>query len=550
MSATGHAVRLARIDVTRAVRKHTTLRGTSSSALGLLVYALLLVGGSLGGGYLGSWLGRDLATGALPADAIGFVRGTVALFWLVGVAVYVARTVGQRGVLARPEGILTVVPTSQALVGVLLAEYVYYLLWTIVPATALGVGLAVGTGTLTPAVAVPAAVALAGVGSVAVGYPVGLAIRHVASRFAVVARNKGRILVFVFAAYFVALSTGVWNDLLVRLLGPLQDSPPGWYADLLLVGAPAIDAAPARAVGAVGLTVAVAVVGTAAGARLAARHWFSDPALAGAAESRPADVAPGVDRRLAPIVGRPTAALVVLSWRRARRSPLKLLYAFYPLLVLAGLFASIVRSGEIPAYLPYAVVVFAAWAAGVVFTLNPLGDQGAALPSTLLSGVDGRRFVGAHVLAGLVVAVPLGTIAVAAVAVLGPLDRPTTGALVVATPVAMVASAALAVGLGTAVPRFEETTVTKSMETVLPSRWAFALFSLYLFGTAGAAIAVSEPPVRELAAGLVTWVLPVGLSVDADALYLVAAVALVPLLVAPFLSYRYAIRRFDRYTLE
>jgi hypothetical protein len=91
------------------------------------------------------------------------------------------------------------------------------------------------------------------------------------------------------------------------------------------------------------------------------------------------------------------------------------------------------------------------------------------------------------------------------------------------------------------------------MKTVLPSRWAFVLFSLYLFGTAVAAAIVAQDVVRTVVAALVsfllTWVLPFEVALSPDTLWLVAAAALVPLVLAPIVGYRYAIRRFDRYTL-
>jgi len=555
MSALGHSVRLARIDVVRMWRKQRNFKGGSSSVAGMLVYAALVVGLSLGGGYAGYNVGQSLsASGTLlgmGGDALlEATRGVLALFWLVLTVVFVVRAVGQRGTLTRAEGILTVVPTGQALLGVLLAEYVYLLLWSLVPAVSLGAGLVVGAGTVWPVLAVPAGVALAGAASASIGYPLGLAVRHIASRFEFVARHKMAIVGVVFVGYFVALSTGALDRLMVQLFEPMQRTPLGWYADLLLVGTPGVPASAVNVGSAVALTLVLATLGVVVGTRLADRHWFSDPALAGAEqETADEDTEPGIERRLAPVLGQASAALVILSWRRARRSPLKLLYAFYPLLVLAGLFANIVQSGEIPAYLPYAVLVFVAWAAGVIFTLNPLGDQGAALTSTLLSRVDGRVFVGAHVVAGLVVAVPLGTLATAVVAYLSPIDNRTALVLVAAAPVVMVVSAALSVGIGMAFPKFEATKVTQSMKTVLPSMWAFLLFTLYLFATAGAAAVVYEPLVGELVAALVSWALPFGLGVSAKTLTLIATVALVPLVLLPVASYRYATKRFDTYTL-
>ncbi|MFC7132028.1 MULTISPECIES: hypothetical protein [Salinibaculum] len=554
MSALNHVVRLARIDVTRMLRKHTDRSESAGRVISTVVFGLVLVVATLASAYGASRLGASLVAGELSdvaANGIVAARGLVAVFGVIGSVVVIVRAIGQRGTLTNAEGVLTIVPTRQALLGLLLAEYVYVLLWLGGPALGIGVGLAVGTGTVWPALTVPLGVAAVAVPIVAIGYPLGLGLRHFVTRFAFVARNKGRLIVLVFAVYFALVATGSLNAAVVRLFEPLQASPTGWFADLLFLGTPTLSATPVRAVGAVGVALALGLAGTVAGTRVAEAHWFSDPALAGEPEPEtPAEAAePGLERRLAPVLGVPTAALVVLAWRRAIRAPMKLLYAAYPLFFAVGIVADILQTGEVPPYLPVGTLVFVTWAAGVIFTLNPLGDQGAGLPSTLLSRVDGRRFVHAHLLASLIVAVPLGLALTAAAALVSPVDTETTLALVVATPVLMAVASALSVGIGIAFPRFEAVNITRSMETVIPSLLAFALFTVHLVGTTAALAVVYDEGVRATAAFLVSWLLPFGLTVGAETLFLVAAALLAGLVAAPLVSYRYAVRRFDTYTL-
>jgi hypothetical protein len=88
------------------------------------------------------------------------------------------------------------------------------------------------------------------------------------------------------------------------------------------------------------------------------------------------------------------------------------------------------------------------------------------------------------------------------------------------------------------------------MKTVLPSVLGFVLFSLHLLVTVAAGAVVYEPLVRLALAGLLTWILPFGLAVSPETLYYVAAVAIVALVLAPLASYRYAVRTYDRYTLD
>jgi hypothetical protein len=101
-----------------------------------------------------------------------------------------------------------------------------------------------------------------------------------------------------------------------------------------------------------------------------------------------------------------------------------------------------------------------------------------------------------------------------------------------------------------AFPRFEAVNISRSIETVVPSLLAFVLFSLHLVGTTLSAAILYDEGVRTVAAALVSWLLPFGLGIDAEALYIVSGGLLIVLTLAPVVSYRYAVRRFDTYTLS
>ncbi|QLH77204.1 hypothetical protein HZS55_07820 [Halosimplex rubrum] len=567
----GHSLRLARIDVRRMVRKRTDPDSWATSIVSVGLFALLTLGLTAGGGYGGRALGRALASGSLdfaPTATAEAARGFVGVMWAIAVVVFAVRAVGQRGTLTNADGVLTVVPTVEAYLGLVASEFVYLLIWTLLPAAGAGVGLALGTGTPWPAAGVPLALVLGGATVATAAYALGLGIRHVVTRFPFVARHKNGLIALVFVVYMAAIVSGSLNQAVGAIFEPMAASPVGWFADLGLLGLPNVAADATRAGAAVAASVGFAAVTLAAGTWVARRHWFADPALAGEDDPDPAEsdtsgaasatAAATADddwlaRRLEAVVDRPTAALAVLAWRRAARAPLKLMYAAYPLFFGTGAFVEILQTGEIPVYLPYALLVFVAWAGGVVFTLNPLGDQGSVLATTMLSEVTGRAFVFAHVLAGLIVAVPVGTVLVGVVAALSPVGAGKTAILVGLSPVAMVVAAGLSVGIGTAFPRFEATNVTRSMEAVVPSPWAFVLFSAHVVLAAVAAVFVGLEGARELGATLIgaiaSLVLSSEVSLAPSALFTVSAVALVVLLLLPALSYRYAVRTFDRYEL-
>jgi hypothetical protein len=549
MQTLAHARVIARTDVSRTLRKYATRR------LQLLVLGLVFVALVVGGGYVASRVGAAVADGG--GDFAGFslvagARGLVAVFWLVGAVVFAVRAIGARGSVPGGEATLTVVPTRDAVAGLLLADLVYLLLYLGPAGIAVGAGLAIGAGSPLLVLTVPLALFVGGVGAVVVGFPVGLALRHVLTRIPFVARHKAWIVFGVFVLYFGALSTGTVDAAMVALFEPMRHSPPGWIADLLLLGLFAASPSLALAAGGVVLVAALVPVSVATTTLVARRHWFSDPALAGAKERSPATADPRsrrLEAMLAQALGRPTAAVVVLAWRRAARAPLKLLYVAYPLLFLAGAIADIVQTGLIPAYLPYGVLLFVTWAAAVVFTLNPLGDQGAALPVALLSRLSGRRFVHGQVLAGLLVAVPVGTVLTAAVGLASPLALDRVVLVTALAPVVMVLASVLAVGVGTAFPRFESIKITRSMRALVPSLVGFAVFTTYLFLTAAAAVLTFDAGLRPLVATLVSWLLPGDLGLSAGMLGAVSTALLVGLALLPLASYRYAVRQFDRYTL-
>lgn len=531
-----------------------TLRASieSKAGIGAFLLVVLLFGGASGyGGYL---FGRELGLGAdLPVEwsILQLARGAFAVLWLFLTILVAVRAVGARGELENEVGILAVVPTREAVAGMLLSESAFAASYALPLFVAGSVGYAVATAPTALLVTAPVAAVVAVVAAVSVGYPVGLAIRHVVTRIPFVARNKGALIVLAFVAYMALIVSGALGNIVVTVFEPMQRAPVGWFADLALLGTTEVAADAGRAAAAVALTPALAVVGGAAATRVAGVHWFADPVLGGGDEgddgASETDRLRRVEDAMAHAVGRPAAAVTVLAWKRAVRAPMKLLYVAYPLLFVVGFLTEIVRTGEVPAVAAGFALVFVAWASAAVFTLNPLGDQGSALPATVLSRIDGRSFVVAHVLAGAVVTVPLGTAVTAGIAVLSPLPTDLVAAVVVATPLSILVGSGAAVGIGMAFPRYDAVNVTTSTEAVVPSLLAFAAFSAYLLLTVGAGAVVYEPSFEPVVAALLTWLLPFGVS--ANAVGTGALVALVPLGIAPVVSTLYAIRRFDRVTV-
>lgn len=552
-----HARTLALVDVRRVLRAAVD-RKTQIVAFALVV---VLFGGGLGfGAYL---FGRELG---LTADlGIGYTipelaRGGFGVLWLFLAVIVTIRTVGTRGDLDNDVGILSMVPTRDAAFGLVLSETLLAFSYTLPLALSGAIGYGLGSDTWTLAVTAPVVAGLATASAVAVAFPVGLAIRHVVTQIEFVVRHKGPLIALAFLAYMGLIFTDVLGGVVVAIFEPMQAAPSAWFVDLLLLGTPGIEVSRFRAIGSVLLVPVVVAGGVAASTRVADRHWFADPVLAGTTEDD-SGVDPDTDRHddgilvriedaLGTAVGRGTAAITVLAWKRAIRAPLKLLYAAYPLLFGIGFIVQIVQTGEVPAIAPVGALVFVAWAGAVVFTLNPLGDQGSALPATVLSRIDGRSFVTAHLLAGALLVIPVGTLLVGALAVLAPLETSVALVLVLATPVSVIVGGLFAVGVGMAFPRYDAVNVTRSTKAVVPSLIAFAVFSASLVVVIAAAGIVYEPAFEPFVAALGSWLLPFGLSISRAGVSVAARVVLVPAAIAPFASVRYAIGRFDTVTVD
>ncbi|WIV67113.1 hypothetical protein [Natrialbaceae archaeon AArc-T1-2] len=210
-------------------------------------------------------------------------------------------------------------------------------------------------------------------------------------------------------------------------------------------------------------------------------------------------------------------------------------------------FESVQTTGELPTLAAPVLMGYVVWASGMAFTLNPLGDQGATLPTTLSVPEAARAVVRGRLLVAVVATAPPGLAFVGLAAAFSPLSIATSGAVLVATAVGVVATAALATGIGVAFPRFGAVSVTRNRRVVVPSKTAAVGYSLSVLVCVGALTAVVLEPIREsIAAALTSPIGPMAaLPVDVLAAGLVLAVASVPIC-----SYRYAVSRIERYRLE
>lgn len=533
------------------------MRGNTTQLVALGAMGVLFLLPIVAGGWLAARAaGEALASGTTDFAGLSVaagVRGVFALVWLGFAALTVMRAVGTTATIDEADGLLTTVPVRTVVGGILLAEGLSLGIWLVVPLVAIVGGFAVGAGTPLPVFAASIAV-LAVLGTaLPAGYIVGLWIRQTLTGYETIARHRTKLVILAGIAYFGLFATGEFETVTTVLFRSLQESPMGWLGDVALLGAPGVDTSIWRALAGFGIAAVGAPVLFRGAVYSATVHWFADPArTTETREATPTPASTGRTDRLLAATARPTRAITRVAWLRARRAPIKLLYAAYPLFGLIWIGPEIVQTG-IPWYLPYLAAGSVVWASGVLFTLNPLGDQGPVLPASLTAPVTGGQFVRGHVLAGALVGLPLSALIVAPIALLV-LDPAAALALTVATGAGVLAATVLAAGIGVAVPRFGAVKVSGSRTAVMPSKTAFFAYTLVLGSAVVAGLLAFEPDLSAAAAtivsALIAFFTPFSPSIPPAGLRAFSGAVLVVTLVSPLVAYRFATDRFDRFTID
>ena len=547
------------IAATECRRTVRVVAGDRTKLLLLGVVALFALGPSLLVGLLllpvaGEHLAAEGVDAFGPISAVEAVTGATALVWLLLTLMATIRTVTTVADVDEPACLLVSTRLRNVVIGLVGAEVALVAAWVLPPAVILSAAFARGAGTIRPVLVVPAVATLVLLTAVPVGFLLGIWIRHLLTVYEPIARYRTPLIVVVAVAYFGAIAAG-WLDAITALLfGLLSGSPLGWPGHLFLVAIPGVPPSPVGVGSAVVGSVLFATLAVAGGVASARVHWFADPARTDDEPTAEVGSADRLGSLLERVGSRPVRAVAVTAIRRTRRAPIRLLYVVYPLFGAIFVVDDVVATGTLPTHVAVLLCFYVVWGAGALFTLNPLGDLGRSLPAVMTSTVSGRQVIQGRLLAGVLVAVPTGLVVALLVGMVSPLSLEQTALLVTGTVVGVVATPALAVGVGSAFPRFGSVRVTNNREAVMPSKTAFVGYTLGLVAPAAAAFVLFIDGTADLLAalttGLLSFVAGVGVVVPATVVTVAAWVVLALGLVAPLVSYRYAVSRFDGYTLE
>lgn len=524
--------RIGRAEFVRTLRRY---RRDRRRLLGLAVPTLFFGGyllTALPGVYL---LGRN----ARSLAAVPYIEPAATLV-PAGLVVLAALRTAERLAGIDAEALLLTTVHPRALVfGLVIAELGRLALWFGLPLAAVVVAFALGLGAPT----LPVTAALVAVPMVCCtalwGYAGGVLLVRVLRRLPAVRRLLkvvgvlGMVAVVVLSQ--VVARSLVDGDLAVgALLSAVSLGPMTDYLALAVLGTPLARPVGAGALAALAGWVGLAPVGLAIAHRQAAALWATDDA--GGRAARPQAGGGGFDapRPFAWTTGGRIGWGLLL---RAVRQPQDLAHLLVVVFMLGPLGGTLLENPGGSGFgllVAGAGVVLGTYLAGGAFGLNPFGDDRPQMSLLLLTPVEPRTHLRGRMVAGLAVGLPfvaLGT---------------TAGLLLGAGPGALgfgaagvgftVAAAAFALGLGCAYPIYEQREVWGT-ETVSPSTLVLMTYSIVV--TVGSAIGLLVV-VLALGGGLPTT----GLVAGAVGLYLLVTAGL------PALSYRYALRRYRRYTLD
>ncbi|SDX91298.1 hypothetical protein [Halobellus clavatus] len=536
MSAGGdlrHGLRIARAELSRSIRGY----GRDWRRLVGIAFAVLFLGGyllvSLPAAYA---VGRR--TGSI--EAIPFLGAGTSLLPVGLVGLAALRTLERIGRPPAEDLLLLTTHPRAVVLGLIGAELGRLAVWFGVPIVALvtAFGFGLGAPTVIPALGLVALPLFAC--SAVWGYTLGIGLLRAFRRLPTIRRllKIGGIGGFVVLTFGSQLAGGLIAERSIQasgLLDAVSIRPLVSYVSLAFVGTPLADSVSLAGLGVLAALIALTPVGVVAATQQASALWFTDTSVT----AEPSETKTGGERLAAP---RPFSVVKSgrIAWGhllRAVRKPQEFTHLILLVFFLGPVGTTVVQAAD-DALGPLVAgigVGLGTYLAGATFGLNPLGDDRPHLPFLLLSGTGVRTIVRGRALAGVALGLPVAAALPAASVVLGThlLHAAVFAAVGAGT---VVAAAAFGLGLGAAYPIYEEREFWGT-ETVVPSTLVMLVFLAIVGG--GTLIAL-----------LGTWVTLTG-GLGLSPLVVGAAVVYLALTAGgPYLSYRYAVRRYRRYHLE
>jgi hypothetical protein len=413
---------------------------------------------------------------------------------------------------------LTTVSARTAAYGLVVAETLRLLAHTTVPILVLTGVSVVLLGSPASLILLPVVAVLFASTVVVTGSLVGYAIALLVATSPFVAQHKT-----ILGTVATLIAMGGYFLFLYPQIGGLSQAtlawfPLGWLADLAVVGTP-FSGSTIRVVGVLAGSAVLLVSGGLLIERITVAFWFIEPVDPQTAGDIPDHVA-GDDTTqprthdaladaVAPLavpqfVSTPVRRVAEWALMRTRRDPNRLMFLFIPVFAIGSpLVSTAVQSGSIGALAAPLSAVALPWIAGSLFTMNPLGDEGAVLPVTL-TAVSGTQYVRGLIIPGVVFGLPVILLVTGLAGVVSPYTVGEQIGLVVLSVYLTCIATTAAPAIGMVFPRFSAIRVGQSQDVLPPRMTAVAIHSLLtvLPGALLAALLVAPRTARTFLAGI------------------------------------------------
>lgn len=420
-----------------------------------------------------------------------------AVIGLLGLTVFITtpRTVRTNGYPDAGSGLLTATTHRRVAFGLALGEFTRIMGVVSIPILGLAVGVGAGSMSILAGLVVVGVLTVTIAAGTAIGFALGLLIKRIATTSELARRHRTAAALAVSISLPLGYAVLAAHQGLTREIATAVSSIPlAWGADAVLLFVPGTSTSPLPAAVGLGTLVVVPAVLGPAVERLAGTAWFTDRPPVERAE---AGRLQGWTLQQWPFSYIPpeTRVVALKSIRRAIRAPFTVQYATLGLFALLAEVQQIVITGQVHPRVPVFVALAGAWAAGSLFALNPIGNEGTVRPVTVTSGVGGRPFLAGLSLASIVIAVPPTLVVVVAAGLAVPIEVTRLIALGLMTPVLCAGATGLASLTGTRYPNCSATTVGRDRSLIVPSPWALAAFSGLFLIAAGPAMLGSVTPI-------------------------------------------------------
>ncbi|WP_238386788.1 hypothetical protein [Natrialba swarupiae] len=475
MTSLSHVHAIGRIELRRQWR---AIQENPTQLVAFLFAGIFFIPMAFGGLAGAFFFGHSIASGSLESPrSWGRLVFVYAWIFAAGFGGYRAYSTALRP--DRLDGMLTTVSHREFLGGLVYSEVLLWGIPAVVYSALASIAFAAGVRSVAAIPFFLLAFALALSTALAAGHLVALAVRNAGVRSRLLTRLRTVVFILIGLVYFAVIFTQNFAAVLDPLLWALEPTPVGWYGDLALLGT-ASEVSLVRAIGAVVSSVVFLLACVSVLPRFAELLWYTD-GIHVEHEVESATGSPATaESRLAAVLPRSAVGVVWTDWRRAKRAPITLSFVLYPLVLLINPILTVVRTGTVGSSFPLWIALCSAWVAGVLFSLNVVGSEGAVLPTTLLSDEPGRAVVVGHAFAGAALLAPIAAPATLALSLLSPHSIGTTLSLTLGTVVLVACAGLIASGIGASIPKFEAVNVSRSTRAVVPSVVAFGVFSVVL----------------------------------------------------------------------